>query len=47
MLQADERLYSGRHREVILASFVRRGIKPQDIREWQLMTTNEVARRLA
>jgi hypothetical protein len=35
MLQADEVLYSGRHRELIRASFSRRGVEPQDIREWQ------------
>jgi hypothetical protein len=42
MLHADELLYSGRHREVILASFCRRGIEPQDFCDWQRMTTSEV-----
>ena len=34
MLQADEVLYAGRHRELIRASFSQRGVEPQDIREW-------------
>jgi hypothetical protein len=36
MLQADEVLHSGRHRELIRASFSQRGVEPQDIRGWQL-----------
>jgi hypothetical protein len=32
---ADELLYSGRHKELIRASFSRRGIGPSCIREWQ------------
>jgi hypothetical protein len=36
MLRADELLHSGRHRELILAAFSRRGIEPQDIGEWQV-----------
>jgi hypothetical protein len=36
MLQADEVLHSGRHRELIRASFSQRGVEPQDLREWQL-----------
>jgi hypothetical protein len=34
MLQADEVLYAGRHRELIHGSFSQRGVEPQDIREW-------------
>jgi hypothetical protein len=36
MLQADEVLHSGRHRELIRAAFSQRGVEPQDIREGQL-----------
>lgn len=36
MLQADEVLHSGRHRELIRAAFSQRGVEPQDIREWRL-----------
>jgi len=36
VLQADEALHSGRHRELIRASFSQRGVEPRDIREWQL-----------
>jgi hypothetical protein len=38
LLEANELLNSGRHREVILASFYRRGIQPMDGCEWQRAT---------
>ena len=41
MIQADEMLHSGRHREVILAAFSRRGIEPHDFGAWHLATANE------
>jgi hypothetical protein len=35
MIQADEMLHSGRHRDAILAAFSARGIEPHDLRSWQ------------
>ena len=42
MIEADEMLQSGRHRDVILAAFSRRGIEPHNLGEWQLATVNEI-----
>jgi hypothetical protein len=42
VIQADELLHSGRHRDVILASFSRRGIEPHDLRALQSATTDEI-----
>jgi hypothetical protein len=42
MIEADEMLQSGRHRDVILAAFSRRGIEPHNMGEWQLATVNEI-----
>jgi hypothetical protein len=41
MIRADDMLHSGSHRDVILASFARRGIEPQGLGGWQL-ATNEI-----
>jgi len=41
MIHADEILHSGRHRDVILAAFSRRGIEPHDFGAWHLATANE------
>jgi hypothetical protein len=43
IIQADEVLHSGRHRDVILASFSARGIEPHDLRDLQLLTAHETA----
>jgi hypothetical protein len=44
MLHADELLHLGRYRELIRASFSRRGIEPQDIREWPSSTDSSEVR---
>lgn len=42
MIEADEMLHSGRHRDAILAAFSARGIAPHDLGGWQLATANEM-----
>jgi hypothetical protein len=42
LLEADELLYSGRYREVIRASFSRRGIEPHDIRDRYPVTDSKI-----
>jgi hypothetical protein len=42
LLEADELLYSGRYREVIRASFSRRGIEPHDIRDQYPVTDSKI-----
>src|SRR6202048_3264712 len=44
MLHADEILHLGRYRELIRSSFSRRGIEPQDIREWPSLTDSSEVR---
>ena len=44
MLHADELLNLGRNRELIRSSFSRRGIEPQDIREWPSSTDSSEVR---
>jgi len=44
MLHADELLNLGRNRELIRSSFSRRGIEPQDIREWRSLTDSSEVR---
>jgi hypothetical protein len=41
MLWADQLLHSGRHRELILSSFSRRGIEPRDIRGVQAASVGQ------
>jgi hypothetical protein len=41
ILQANELLHSGQHRELIRASFSRRGIESEDVCGWPLAKTSE------
>jgi hypothetical protein len=42
MIQADEMLHSGRHRDMILGAFFARGIESHGLGAWQLATANEM-----
>src|ERR1700730_4902409 len=44
LLHSDEILHLGRNRELIRSSFSRRGIEPQDIREWPSSTDSSEVR---
>jgi hypothetical protein len=47
ILQADELLHSGQHRELIRASFSRRGIEPEDVCGWRPASEARVAGQVA